>query len=48
MIFTNRFRALFTLAVAVAGVSAQSFDQCGEACLNTTLAAGICKSLCGI
>jgi hypothetical protein len=46
--FTNRFRILFTLAVAVAGVSAQSFDACGEACVNSTLAAGICKSLCGV
>jgi hypothetical protein len=46
--FTNRFHVFFTLAVAIAGASAQTFDQCGEACINTTLAQGICKSLCGV
>jgi hypothetical protein len=45
--YTNRFRVFFAFVVAVAasGVSAQSFDQCGNNCLNTSFAASSCKSV---
>ena len=45
--FTNRFRVFlaFVVAVAASGVSAQSFDQCGDTCLNTSLADSSCKSV---
>ncbi|KAI0277288.1 hypothetical protein BGY98DRAFT_980632 [Russula aff. rugulosa BPL654] len=48
MIFTPRFPVLFTLAVAIAGVSAQSLsdlDACGQACINTTVSKGYCSSI---
>ncbi|KAN0120767.1 hypothetical protein V8E52_004036 [Russula decolorans] len=45
MIFTNRFSVLFTLAVAIAGVSAQSLDACGQTCVNSTVSKGYCSSI---
>ncbi|KAH9998853.1 hypothetical protein BJV74DRAFT_189404 [Russula compacta] len=41
----SRVHILLTLAVAIVGVSAQSFDECGDTCVNTTVAKGYCKAL---
>jgi len=45
MMFTSRFPVFFTLAIAIAGVSAQSLDACGETCVNSTVAKGYCSSI---